>query len=89
MTRRPRGFFEAEWVVLLLVAFVILLVGYSFGRVVGYAAGQASKQKTKVVYLKSDNRTIIETPQVVIYADESLRVMDVPKELPLGAMKGK
>jgi hypothetical protein len=78
---------DAPWWILPLS--VLLVAAFVFGVWVGgNDARNDAKQKTKVVYLKSDNRTIIETPQVVIYADESLRVMDVPKELPLGAMKG-
>jgi hypothetical protein len=85
MGKRPRG---ESWLVIWCCLF--LCVGVSIGLASGVRVGETrAKQRTKVVYLKSDNRTIIETPQVVIYADESLRVMDVPKELPLGAMKGK
>jgi ABC-type transporter Mla subunit MlaD len=78
---------DAPWWILPLS--VLLVAAFVFGVWVGgNDARNDAKQKTKVVYLTSDNSVTIKTDKVVIQANECIRVMDVPKELPLGAMKG-
>ncbi len=83
--RRIRNGAIANVVVCVVLAFGMGIGGYYLG----FHEGRASKQKTKIVYLTSDNSVHIKTDTVIVQADESIRVMDVPKELNLKAKKGK